>query len=195
MTFEEFLKDLASRIELLCHRKRLAFAASCCERAAPNYATFCRIAKCKDPTVLVEALAATWTLLKAPGSVSAEQISKLRQRCMDAAPSSDNDPSIEAAAAQEACLSVAILLDLIHDPSPVHAQRIATFSRDTLDMLVQMNEGLDPSDPRLEAKIAASALMQNELSKQNSDLEYLKSVDSLTPAFFDEFRASAMLGV
>ncbi len=188
-----FLKSLESEVRKLSHSRRLAFAASCCERAYPNYVAFFQHTHWGGPATLRAALNKVWDFVE--GSIKAlADISELEQKCAAVTPDLDDfstsEIDVQAGAAQEAAFMVRLLLQFCRDNQVSYAVRITTFARDTIDMYIQVAENLDPSDPELDAKIAQNPLMRQEIRNQESDLLKLSQIK--TPAELQQFRRCAM---
>jgi hypothetical protein len=175
--FQQFLNGLEGQLSDLPFPNQLAFAASCCERAFPNYVCFAKEERWGDPSILRSAIDKTWEVVLGR-SYTLTEIKELENRCRMVTPSSDNFPGIDVTAAQEAAFMVTLLLQFCYDNKTSYAVRIATFARDTVDMYIQVHENLAPSDPDLEQKIANHPLMQRELDRQKSDLAALRGLRS-----------------
>ncbi len=186
-TFGTFLKELNSALRSLPHTLQLAFATSCCERAFPNYVAFARQEGWEDPSVLRVCLDRVWDFVE--GSTFPEAEARdLENKCSVLTPDSDDFPSTEATAAQEAALMVTLLLRFCYDKTPDYAVRIATFARDTIDMFVDPREGLVRPDPSIERRISNHPLMIAELKTQKEDLLRLQDK---TSGALREFRKHA----
>jgi len=171
--------QLEKRLFELSHIQRLAFAASCCERAFPNYVVFAQLARWGNPAVFRTSLNAAWDVIEGSRAVLVEHPT-LEQQCESLTPDLDDfstpDIDVQAAAGQEAAFMIRLLLQFCEDSEPSYALRIATFSRDTIDMYVQVLENLDPVDPQLNEKIAQHPLMLDELQRQEADLRRLATL-------------------
>jgi uncharacterized protein YjaG (DUF416 family) len=170
---------LEKRAEELTHSHQLAFAASCCERAYPNYVIFFQNARWGGPAALRTSLNRVWDFVE--GSVqSLDDISELEQKCESVTPDLDDfstsDIDVLAGAAQEAAFMVRLLLQFCRDNQLSYAIRITAFARDTIDMYVQVLEKLDPADPQLDEKVAHHPLVLQEIRKQESDLFKLTQI-------------------
>jgi uncharacterized protein YjaG (DUF416 family) len=178
-TFSAFLDRLGGALQELPHQHQLAFAASCCERAYPNYVDFSDRARWGDAQVLRHALDTVWAIVDGSG-LNADQLLSLEKKCRQVTPDLDDfsspDIDVQCAAGQEAAFMVILLLQFCRDEQPHYAVRIATFARDTIDMYVQVIEQLDPADPQLEDKIAQHRITVAELQKQNEDLAALRKI-------------------
>jgi len=182
-------RNLEHRLQALPHSHRLAFAASCCERAYPNYVIFFQCAHWGGPAALRTSLNRVWDFIE--GSAQAlDDIGELAKRCESVTPDLDNfstsDIDVQAGAAQEAAFMVRLLLQFCRDDQLSYAVRIATFAEDTIDMYVQVLEKLDPADPQLNKKIAQHPFMVQEMQNQERDL--LKLAGIKTPAELQAFR-------
>jgi len=183
---------LPEALQRLSHSCRLAFAASCCERAYPNYVSFSQHADWGGPAALRTSLNRVWDFIE--GSIRAlDDLAELEQKCESVTPDLDDfstsDIDVLAGAAQEAAFMVRLLLQFCRDNQLSYAVRITTFARDTIDMYVQVVEKLDSADPQLDEKIAQHLLMLREVEKQESDL--LKLTQMKTRADLQEFRRHA----
>src|SRR5205807_3616986 len=136
ITFQDFLDSLEEDLRELPHSFQLAFAASCCERAYPNYEAFSRQEKWGDAAALKSALDMVWRFIL-EGNLSENERAALQSACEAATPDSDDfSPETSMAAvlitaAQEAAFMVRLLLQFCQDPQPAYAVRIATFARET----------------------------------------------------------------
>lgn len=167
------ISSLQNCLQELPHSCRLAFAASCCERAYPNYVIFFQRAHWGGPATLRTSLNRVWDLIEGSTGVL-DDLAELERKCEAVTPDLDDfstpDIDIQAAAAQEAAFMVRLLLQFCRDDQPSYALRITAFARDTIDMYVQFLESLDPADPQLNQKVAQHPLMLEEVRKQESDL-------------------------
>jgi uncharacterized protein YjaG (DUF416 family) len=190
--FKSFLDRLEQELEGLPHSHQLAFAASCCERAYPNYVVFFQLARWGGPAILRASLNRVWDFIEY-SSGALDDLAELEQKSETVTPDLDDfstsDIDVQAAAAQEAAFMVRLLLQFCRDRRLSHPVSIVTFAHDTIDMYVQVGENLDPSDPELDAKVAQHPLMRQEIRNQESDL--LKLTQIKTRAELQEFRRCA----
>jgi uncharacterized protein len=190
--FRNFLDRLEQELEGLPHSHQLAFGASCCERAYPNYVAFFQLARWGGPAILRASLNRVWDFIEG-SSGALDDLAELEQKSEAVTPDLDDfstsDIDVQAAAAQEAAFMVRLLLQFCRDRQISHPVSIVTFAHDTIDMYVQVIERLDPADPRLNKKIAQHPLMVQEIRKQQSDL--LKLTHVKTRAELHEFRKYA----
>jgi uncharacterized protein YjaG (DUF416 family) len=181
MDFQSFLNGLEEQLRKLPYAHQLAFAASCCERAFPNYVAFSTQERWGDAAVLRSVLDAVWDFLLINRAIE-DEIPSLRRRCESVTPKSDDfEPKTAISAAsitagQEAALMVTLLLEFCRDKQTSYAVRVATFARDTIDAYVQARDEIAASDPQLEEKVVHHQLMRTELERQRSDLALLTKV-------------------
>jgi uncharacterized protein YjaG (DUF416 family) len=171
--FQQFLDGLEGQLKDLPFPNQLAFAVSCCERAFPNYVEFSRRHGWRSADALRLALDEAWEIVE--GQEKSE-LTNVKERCEAATPKSDDFPGEDVTAAQEAAFMVTLLLEFCLLRQPNYVKRIAAFARDTVDLYIQLEEGLHPSDPDLEEKIANHPLMQQELQTMKTELEMLKRI-------------------
>ncbi|MFL6436921.1 MAG: DUF416 family protein [Terriglobales bacterium] len=192
--FEAFLERLEARLVLLPTAAQMAFSASCCERAYPNYELFCNLAKWGDPSVFRNSLDLIWETVT-NAQPSHQLLGSLEQSCLKATPDLDNfaveELDVAAAAAQDAAFMITLLLQWAKNDGSGYAKRIATFSRDTIDTYVQAREKISATDPTLEQRIANHPLMLRELHRQALDLQHLEQKNNRSN--LEQFRAHAML--
>lgn len=181
--------SLEALAKLQAHQQ-LAFAAACCERLLPSYATFQREASWGDLGPLRRALDAVWDACAgsppAPSGVRA-----LTADCEACAPDSDDFTFLHTAAAQDAVFAICALLDFLLDGEVAHLATPPRFATDTVDLIVQENEDIDPADPRLEQRTLEHALMQQELVRQRRDLAEAAQLARGDAAALGTFRARA----
>jgi uncharacterized protein YjaG (DUF416 family) len=178
-TYSAFLDHLEERLNQLPHQHQLAFAASCCERAYPNYVDFSYRARWGNAHALRESLDKVWSIVDGE-AMNANQLLLLESKCKQATPDLDDFSSpeidVQCAAGQEAAFMVILLLQFCRDKAPGDAVRIAKFARDTIDMYVQVIEKLDPIDPQLEDKIVRHSITIAEFQRQEEDLMKLQQI-------------------
>ena len=186
----EFVNAYAKR---LCHSGLMAFGASCCERAFPNYVLFHRNECWGEPRLLRLALDSAWEYVSGK-ELSNAQIESLSRDCEEVIPDSGDFPSVVASSAQDAGFSLIVLLELASDPDPKHLSRIITFSRDTIERYIEESENLQAADVDFDLRIDRHPLTTAEVSKQRVDLEWLSIREQLTLADVTEFQQRATIG-
>jgi len=144
---------------------------------------FSRQAGWGDPKVLRESLDMAWEIVGGERP-NMDTLVEFERKCQQATPDLDafssSDIDVACAAAQEAAFMVTLLLQFCRDTNPVHAVRISRFAYDTIDMYVQVREGLNPNDCQLEDKIDQHPITQAELSLQRDDLLTLMKIQTIT---------------
>lgn len=153
-------------------QQRLVFALACSERLYPNYVVFADEQGWGEPETLRTALDLAWDAVLGQ-SPSLEVVRQLKKRVEDAEPDTEEFGTYLVSSALDATATAGLVLKLIEADDPGLAVEIASLSRDTVDMYVQVIEHLDPSDAALEKKILVHRLMQAELRRQRDDLRLL----------------------
>ena len=143
----------------------------CCERMLPNFKRFIIETGFGDAAVLRRALDAIWMWIE--NGTPPVALKELKAACEQQAPNTENFSSPYTSAALDAANSVAIALDAIEDDDAEHVVEVASLARDTVDLYVQEQLNLDPSEAEFENKILSSPLMQRELTHQYASLERL----------------------
>lgn len=149
--------------------QQLAFGAACCERMLPNYETFRREVGWGDAAPLRRALDDLWLVCEGEAPPETELRDRLSQ-CETCAPDADAFESLHVAAAQDAVLAICAVLDFVLDHDLDRLVSTPQLATDSVDLVVQEREDMDSADPRLEQKIVAHPLMQQELVRQQRDL-------------------------
>lgn len=145
--------------------QQLAVGAACCERMLPNYARFMAEERWGDMASLRAALDLIWDACLRGRFVQIDTAN-----CETAIPDGDDFSSVNAATAQEAAISVCALSGFLTAQDPQHVVRVFRLSTDSVDLVVQEQEAMDPRDPLLEHKILRHPLMQQELVRQCRDM-------------------------
>jgi uncharacterized protein len=180
--------SLRSRLARLSANSRIVFAAACCERLLPNYVLFVKSASWGDSTVLREALDYIWHTVTS-GNIDRGHVEELLERCDAIVPDSEAFSSDFTSAAIDAGAAIMETLKTLLDDSIDHIIDTASFCRDTVDMFIQIRDGLDfNNDPEFEEKIARDPLMQYELERQALVLEQLERHHELDSSIVDNIR-------
>lgn len=188
MSFD--LNHLVKELDRLPKMHRVAFAASCCERMLPNYRAFSAMEQWGDFNLLRKALDDVWRWLKGD-PLSQEYVINLADKCYAVAPDADDFSSLFTSSALDAVGSIVETLWCCVDGDARRAADVGSNANDTIDMYIQVRDGLDPADPAIEEKIQADPLMIEELEKQAADIGALGAIDSLTSDFLDSLRHSS----
>ncbi|XYH97778.1 DUF416 family protein [Sorangium sp. So ce1128] len=174
----------------LARHQQLAFGAACCERMLPNYQTFTREVSWGDVVPLREALDTVWVACDSERVADAQSRDML-SKCEECAPSSEGFTSIYTSSAQDAVFAICSLLDFLLDGDVARVVSAARFSIDSVDLVVQEREAMDPRDPLREHKILTHPLMQQELLRQQRDLEEARHIAQGNRAALLAFRTRA----
>ncbi len=166
-TFSE--KQTLDVLSQMAAHQSLTFGAACCERMLPNYNVFVSEAGWRDSEPLQNALDVAWAACA--GKVTSNvDLRKMLSQCEECAPDSEDFTSLYTTSAQDAVFAVCCLLDFLLDGDVACIVRIARLATDSVDLIVQEREGMDPRDPVREHKILEHPLMQQELVRQRRDL-------------------------
>jgi hypothetical protein len=93
--------------------------------------------------------------------------------------------------AQDATFAVCALFDFLLDGDLGRLVGVPQLSTDTVDLVVQERENMDPGDPVLEQRILEHPLMQQELVRQRRDLAEAAVIPSGNEAALLAFRIRA----
>lgn len=159
------LLEALSKMEPL---QQLMFGAACCERMLPSYELFMVEAASGNVQPLRDALDAIWGACAQ--ILPKREWSSLLAHCEQCAPESEDFDSLYTSAAQDTTFAVCALLEFLLDGNPTHVADAPRFSTDSVDLIVQERENMDPRDPDREQKILRHPLMQQELLRQQRDL-------------------------
>jgi len=149
--------------------QQLTFGAACCERMVPNYETFKREVNWGDVGPLRRALDTIWAACegKRPGEA---QLRDMLSKCEQSAPDSEDFTSLYASSARDAAFAVCALLEFLLDGDTGRILSVPRFSTDSVDLIVQEQEDMNPRDPLRAQKTLEHPLMQQELARQRRDL-------------------------
>jgi uncharacterized protein YjaG (DUF416 family) len=172
LTFD--LDRLTKELSGLPPRRRVAFAASCCERLLPNYAAFARDANWGSPSVLREALDQVWAVAGGDNP-NPERIRELRTATDRVMPDTESFSSDYTSSALDAGVAVLQALECCIDGDPATSAQAASSARDTVDMYIQTRDGLQYGAVDFETRIRCDSLMVKELEKQRADVQLLAS--------------------
>lgn len=179
----------AAVVSLETHQQ-LALGAVCCERSLRNYYRFREEAKWGDPEPLTRALNVAWWACRGFRTES-NVVQELLVACEKVAPHSEDFDSIYTSAAQDAVFAICSLLDFLLEEDSGRIVNAARYATDTLDLIIQEQEDLDPQDPDLERKILEHPLMQRELLRQKRDLTEASQLRREDTVAYSNLRARA----
>jgi uncharacterized protein YjaG (DUF416 family) len=184
MTFKEFLPRLDQDLRSMSARHCLAFSAACCERAVANFEMYAREMPTLDSSAVRQTLDEVWEFIG--GRRDALDVVVLQTACeQQLPPSSDNHPLVSAAA--DAIQMLDLLLNEAATPRPEISCQIAGWAVASIDCYLQVG----PSPVGDLDKIATAELMQQELLRQSSDLDFLKRESILDAAKVSHLRSKA----
>lgn len=168
--------ELSKRLSHLPAARRTAFAASCCERLLPNYVAFTSDEDWGNAPLLREALDEIWLVARGRRAVRS-RISTLRVACEAVVPDTEDFSSRYVSAALDAATAILSALECCLDGDPDAAAAPGILARDTIDMFIQLRDGLNDEQVGFEAHIENDVLMMRELSQQQRDLLTLALAD------------------
>lgn len=154
--------------------KQVMFMVYCCERMIPNYRCFSLESNFGDEQTLRQALDGVWAWIETDDLPT--DIADIVAACEHQAPDTEMFSSDYTSAALDVAAAIAITASATAIFRSKNLLDVASLSRDTVDVFVQLRSGLDANDPSLEETILGSGLMQNELCFQRESLELLSAV-------------------
>ncbi len=155
--------------------RRVAFMVYCCERMLPNYLSFSAETGFGNVGSLRSALDTVWDWVETSRALL--NLKCLVSSCEEQAPDTTKFSSVFTSAALDATTAIAVTLEALTDVTAKQLIEVASLARDTIDLFVQHQLDLDPSESDYEAKITSSDLMQTELCLQRTSLEALKHME------------------
>ncbi len=186
------IEKLTSSLRSLPHRKQLAFAASVAERLLPNYEAFFRESGWGDPRVIRSGLDAVWAFVRRR-QLSADVVQSLERAITKVTPEPGEFESALASAALDAANAVNQSLTCCLRQDPKKVAEIASFARDTIDMFIQVRDGLQYGGADFETHIERDPLMLTELRRQADALAWLRANELENSGHVDAFRSVAEL--
>lgn len=175
---------LLSNIEKMTREKRIAFGASCCERLLPNYKKFTETENWGDYSLMRNILDKIWGhVLNNP--ISEVRIKQMMEECNNMTPDSEDFSSIYTSFAIDAGGAIHETLNCCLDSKSEHIVDVASFARDSVDMFIQERDNMDYSEINFEEKILNDFLMQNELQRQEREVELLMNQNILNEQFIN----------
>jgi uncharacterized protein YjaG (DUF416 family) len=137
-------EKLLTRLKALPHQKRVAFAASCCERLMPNYAAFSRQVDWGSPQVLRSALDAAWRFVET-GRVDKAELCTAIEACNQNIPDTEDFTHSLTSAALDAGAGVFETLQCVFDGSAQHSADVGEMAYDTVFMYFTDKDRPDPA--------------------------------------------------
>lgn len=195
LSFEyQEISELETELEILHPLKRLAFAASICERMLPNYSALAKETK-SDPFVLRKVMDEVWEILQGK-AVDDDIINRLIDECESVKPD-EAYPWFYLYEGSMAIATTCYVLKACLDGSPQNITRVAEQAGDLLLESI-FSEKLD-NDPNWgkslsyaeqKKEIATHPFVLREKTKQNEDFQRLKEVETLDRDFLEWLRTS-----
>lgn len=186
---------LVERLVSLSPERRLAFAASCCERMIPNIDAFILVDGLEDTKACQQALNAVWKWVLGE-NISQEDIGYLKKSCQESISDPENFDSIWCGLATNAVSAVMDALDCCLNGSPQSAANTGILADDSIyEYISRVDNPLGGSqiqepDGFFDKWVVEHPLTKQELQKQEADLELL-ALNPLTPIFIRDLRRSA----
>lgn len=160
---------LVERLTRLAPRARAVFAAACAERMLPAYRWVQRRTGRGDPDRLSEALSALWRDLEEGGVDLKAHLDEAHALV----PEEDEDWIDECTYAEHAAAAVAYAIRAQLTEDPQEAAWAARQVYEALDFRVTTRDDIDLNAPGAEQRIVGDPLIQQELTRQQRDLEAL----------------------
>jgi uncharacterized protein YjaG (DUF416 family) len=168
---------LKRRLEGLQSRARLAFGALLLDRAVPNFLQFEAETGAAGGAMLRGAQAKVWGLLEGNNAV-APFLGVTARSCEFFAPDTEQYASLYTSSALDAVTIACNVLDYVNSDRVDLLLDSASLRRDSIDVFLQLAEGIDASGSDFEMRLLTHSLMQEELGFQEADLTFLKEWQS-----------------
>ena len=165
------VSEMRKRLSRLSPARRCAFVLSCCERMFPRYERFCDDERLpsENKLFLRTVVDLGWSALA--GNVdSASQLRRAENARRALEPDPGEHDSLYVSAALDAVVSIGIMVDAVANSNTTEVAEVATLAVDSVDLLVQETEKMNPSRDDLEEAILQHPMMQKELRSQREDL-------------------------
>jgi uncharacterized protein YjaG (DUF416 family) len=165
---------LRNRLGRLPKWKQLGFVLLLCERMMPNFKEFGAAAGF-DVSRYVDSMGLAWDSLIAVRN--GRDYKPLSESSLAGAPSTEESVHRFTSLALNAALSVSSLMSIMDDGRIEHAVEVAQLACDGVELYIQFLESV-PQIPLARGRVLDHPLMQRELERQESDLEFLISLPS-----------------
>lgn len=166
--------ELKKRLQTLPQWKQAAFALAACERLFPFYLKFSSATKWGDPAVLRRAIDLAWESMRSDCQFRAP--SQAATKAEAQAPDTEDFSSEYTSAALDAALSVANLMRILEHFDLELVLEIAQASFDSAYLLASLSPTDSAVTPAIHQQILLDSRVQNELDAQDSDLEFLRTL-------------------
>lgn len=161
------------QIDELQIKEKTAFAVACAERLFPAYLEFANLMKQGKPDILRRVLTLLWDDLEGK-PMSQQDVNAQLTAVMDLMPSDDADKwGPEQAAAEDAVAALAYALRCRDTGSADEAVWASRRAYEAVDQYVMQQETVTTNSNQDEEHILAHPLVQQELSRQQRDLDEL----------------------
>jgi uncharacterized protein len=191
------IERIKERLEKCEPRRRVLFAACCCERLLPNYDAFVAMEKWGDPSVLRLAVDEIWAFLKGH-PLHAARVRELLSACDSVTPSTMDFGSLFVSAALDCVVSIMETLECCLDGDPRHSAEVAQAACDTvvmyLDACCDPETGVHSADPMFDKWVHASPLLAGEMQRQDETLRDIELSAYADADSLDRLRQRARLG-
>jgi uncharacterized protein YjaG (DUF416 family) len=180
--------SVTTRLNTLSFRHKVLFAILACERMLPSYIHFHNNEKWGSVTVLKDTLAFLYTCTL-NGHIDTPIIDKLKFDMEQNAPDLDEFSSPSTSYALDTCITYLEALEYTKTKNDTHLSNVVESLLDTVDMFIQEQDDLDPSDTHLEEKISKNKYMMNEIERQNTILSVLSRQELITSELIETLRS------
>jgi uncharacterized protein YjaG (DUF416 family) len=182
---------LIQRLGRISKRRRIAFAAACAERLMPAYANYVSRSGWGDAAKLRFILDDLWSAIERGVSAPTDLQSTI-DACMALIPGEDRGPWMpEQAYAEDAVSALAYALQCHQTGAPQEAAWSARRAYEAVDQFVVRQHKLDTEARRDEKRVLAYPAIQNELERQDRDLESLSKRIEHEPSLIRQIRERA----
>lgn len=176
-----------NNLDTLSFRHKVLFAVLACERMLPSYIHFHNDEKWGSVNVLNDTLEFLYTFTL-NGHIDTPIIDKLKIDVEQNAPDLDEFSSESASYALDTCITYYETLEYAKTKNNTHLSNVVESLLATVDMFIQEQDDLDPSDIHLEEKISKNKYMMNEIERQNTILSVLSKQELITSELIETLR-------
>jgi uncharacterized protein YjaG (DUF416 family) len=177
-----------NNLDTLSFRHKVLFAVLACERMLPSYIHFHNDEKWGSVTALKDTLEFLYTCIL-NGNIDTRIIDKLKIDVEQNAPDLDEFSSESASYALDTCIAYYETLEYAKTKNNTHLSNVVESLLATIDMFIQEQDDLDPSDIHLEEKISKNKYMMNEIERQNTILSVLSKQELITSELIETLRS------
>lgn len=163
---------LRNQLDGLDADELIIFGLSVAERMLPNFRRFVTETSWGDESVLRRALDLGWQRVS-EDSIDARRARSLEVACLEQAPNTEDFTSVWVSAALDAANSAANVMALLTERDVERAVEIASYGRDSVDLIVQEIENMPSAAPDLEERIRLHPMMQRELRNQSEAVKLI----------------------